>query len=117
MTNDEVNRKIAEQVMGWHLDDEGFWRNAAGRPQMSSGDVENYPPLRYTDWPTWNPCGNWAHFGLVLGRVCAENHAVDIAISEHQGVWSAWLVGADEHTAGTPLEAACRAILEAWGDA
>ena len=117
-TDTKLDYRIAMEVMGWHLDDAGFWRDVAGKPKMSSGDVENYPDLRYTDWPTWSPTTKWPDFGLVLERVWDTRRNIRLEIIGFAAgtLWALYGQGTHRGEAeGTePLEAACRAILEAF---
>ena len=118
-TDTKLDYRIAMEVMGWHLDDAGFWRDVAGKPKMSSGDVENYPDLRYTDWPAWSPTTNWADFGLVWGRFCEAHEYATLAIGPNKEIGFAAVVTTEtgficiKHAA-TRQEAACLAILGAW---
>lgn len=113
MDANEINRAVAEKVMGWHLAQTATIKGdvwITGDGQLT-GFHRNTRSSCY-----WNPYGKWAHFGLVLERVIEHNGFIDIAISQRQGVWSGFvkLDWTHEGTAGNPLEAACLAILEAW---
>jgi len=129
METNELDGKIARKIMGWHIDDEGFWRDVAGQPKMSTGDVENNPELRYTDWPTWSPSGDseesWRQFGMVLRQAMAVNPYLSLCLEtgldgkSYLGIvttGSGYKQVTVEQWGDGPLEAACRAILEAWGD-
>lgn len=117
MTNDELNRAIAEKVMGWRARGNAWW-------------IDEKQPTRYTVWNDgshpamegmWNPCGKWEHFGLVLGRVWELERYVNLELMGFKGgkLWALWRNAkrkGGEAEGTNPLEVACRAILEAWGD-
>jgi hypothetical protein len=117
-TNTKLDYGIAMEVMGWHLDDAGFWRDVAGKPKMSSGDVENYPDLLYTDWPTWSPTSNWAHFGLVLERIYTEYADFTLEVCRGAARFGTfyWMHPQAEDSGSTVLENACAAILHVWSE-
>lgn len=118
MTNDELNQAIAEKVMGWR-EEHGFWYcgDAMTGRTADAELVASY----------WNPCWNWAHFGLVLERITLDGNTnwLQMELSEvgtsigiapkyrglHRHGFSPCESRADL------LRAACAAILEAWGDA
>jgi len=111
--NDEMNGKIARDIMGWVLDDNGYWHDGEMRvfvaPDTRAANLDS------AEFDAWNPSGNWAHFGLVLGRMWEKFGKVDVTVEKYasgEGVVAFCLDG--EANGEEPLEAACRAILEAW---
>lgn len=110
----ELDRKIAEQVMGWTVTKYGFWADTMFMPKE--------PPA---DWAcegaeNWEPTENWAHFGLVLGRVTESMQHLGLSFINEEydkRAWCNWRAGYTGimRNGHTVLEAACRAILEAWG--
>jgi hypothetical protein len=113
MDANEINRQVAERVMGWRLSGGGnLWRDKKGVFHFASGD--NMDGIgAYEDW---NPAGNWAHFGMVLGRIMETRQYFYVSFEHTAAQWRSWVDQGITRSGETPLEAACRAILEAWDD-
>ncbi len=103
----ELNKQIAEKVMGWELSVAypGYWFRGTERVYVCGTRA---------CLETWNPGGNWAHFGLVLERVHAVRGYTEIVLDTDHVAVAVGDKSAYCGLAGNVLAAACAAILEAW---
>jgi hypothetical protein len=73
MTPTEINREMAEKVMGWHLDGISYtqyWYDDSGIKQ-----------LPFDGWDHFDPYHRWDHAAMGLERLCkGKNLNADIVI-------------------------------------
>lgn len=74
MTNAEIDRLVAERVMGWSAG-EGFYRGADGRPVPFA--VRE--PYRGVFRPTTNP----AHWEMVIDKLVSEGAGLELQVRHH----------------------------------
>ena len=112
-TDTKLDYRIARDVMGWHEeDDKDWWYDGSGEPT-------------FWRWHSWSPSTNWAHFGLVLEKAIARNPYLSLCLEQgldgksYLGIFttgSGYKQTTVEQWGDGSLEAACLAILGAWGN-
>ena len=113
MDNRDIDRQIAEKVMGWHLSClEGFWKNRCGveiytNPEKAVGETLLNP---------WQPSTNIAH-AFELAKKMQESRQFLYLVDSSGDYWNAEFFNATgenhSHKADTAEMAICLAALEA----
>jgi hypothetical protein len=128
MNAEELNRAIAERVMGWHVGKYDALVAEDGLPEDGHWFMLQEPSetFEYEGARRWNPCQNWAHFGIVLGRIALDENTNWLQLELSEVGTSIWIApkykGLSRHGFSSCesrddfLRAACAVILEAWGD-
>ena len=119
MDRNELDGKIAREIMGWVLDDDGYWKEGHFTVYIAAGTPADWD----CDFEMWSPTTDWAHFGLVLEKAIARNPYLSLCLENgldgkaYLGIFttgSGYKQVTVEQWGDGPLEAACLAILEAW---
>ena len=119
----ELDGKVAQEVMGFTLISGRVWQNSGGEAVYVNGEPTEEE--RVYGWRHWNPSGNWAHFGLVLEKAIARKPYLSLCLEQgfdgksYLGIFttgSGYKQTTVEQWGDGSLEAACLAILGAWGN-
>lgn len=88
MTDEELIRQVALEVMGWHLSSD-LWVNSKGERQAQA----IWKPEDYCDCGTFNPLTNANHWMQVVERMRELGYWIKISnnIYRHPDIWKVWV--------------------------
>lgn len=118
--NAELNRKMAEEVMGWHIEKvgggyPGYWCE----PEISDGLMRKTKSVMMDQ--NWNPSENTDQALMALLEMENIGRIDDIEIRHDDNKWIIWFTCYDDFFDDYPMqgiaeslaEAICLAVLEA----
>ncbi len=110
MSNADLDRMMAERVMGWHEVKHGYCSYATGLPYDHPcwQDEDNEPTVFVSDW---HPSSDIAQ-AFMCAEKAFDGKGFDLRM-QPEGVWTVILEKDYWVTADTPAEAICLAIKKA----